>query len=102
MFKVIFITVPNKKEAQKIAKALLKNKVCACVNIIEKIESFFWWQGKIDCAKEFLMIVKSKAKHMPKIIRLVKSLHSYQVPEIIALPISDGFKPYLKWIDESC
>jgi periplasmic divalent cation tolerance protein len=84
-----------------IAQALLKNKLAACVNIIDKIESFFWWQGKIDCAEEALLLVKSKKSKLPKIIKLVKSLHSYSVPEIIALPIIAGEKKYLKWIDES-
>jgi periplasmic divalent cation tolerance protein len=101
MHSIIFITAAHKKEARLIAQALLKNKLAACVNIIDKIESFFWWQGKIDCAEEALLLVKSKKSKLPKIIKLVKSLHSYSVPEIIALPIIAGEKKYLKWIDES-
>ena len=101
MHIVIFITASGKKEAHRIAKALLKNKLAACVNIVDKIESFFWWQNKLDKAKEALLLVKSKKKNFPRIAKLVKSLHSYDVPEIIALPICAGYKPYLNWIDES-
>jgi periplasmic divalent cation tolerance protein len=101
MYIVTFVTASSKKEAEKIVKALLKNKLAACVNVVREIESFFWWRGKIDRAKETLLIIKSKKAKLAGIIKLVKSLHSYEVPEIIALPITGGFKPYLEWIDES-
>jgi len=101
MYIIIFITTSNKKEAQKIAQALMAGKLAACVNIIENIQSLFWWKAKVDLARESLLIVKSVKPKLAKIIRLVKSLHSYQVPEIIALPILAGNKDYLRWIDES-
>jgi len=101
MHIVIFITASDKKEAQNIARRLLKDKLVACVNIIDKIESFFWWQGKIDKAKETLLIVKSKASQFNRIVKLVKSMHSYEVPEIIALPVVSGEKRYLRWLDAS-
>lgn len=101
MHIVIFISAANKQEAEHIAKQLLKNKLAACVNIVPKIESFFWWEGKIDHDEESLLIIKSKKVKLNKIIKLVKSLHSYQVPEIIALPIIGGYKPYLRWLDDS-
>ena len=99
---VIFVTCANKKEAESIAKALVKNKLAACVNILDTVKSFFWWEAKIDQADEILLIIKSKKTRLSRIIKLVKSMHSYQVPEIIALPIAGGYKPYLRWIDESC
>ncbi|MEK6727688.1 MAG: divalent-cation tolerance protein CutA [Candidatus Omnitrophota bacterium] len=101
MYVVIFITVSNKKEAKRIADGLVRDKLAACVNIVDKLESFFWWQGKVDKAKEMLLIAKSKKQNLNRIIKLVKSLHSYEVPEIIALPVVAGYKPYLRWIDES-
>jgi len=101
MHIVIFITCANKKEAGRIGTALVKNKLAACVNIVDKVESIFWWQGKIDRAREELLIIKSQKSKLTKIIKLVKSIHSYQVPEIIALPIIAGNKEYLKWINES-
>lgn len=101
MFIVIFVTASNKKEARKIAQALIKNKLAACVNIVDKIKSLFWWQGKVDAADEVLLVIKSKRKNFRQITKLIKSIHSYQVPEIIALPIVEGHRPYLEWIDES-
>lgn len=101
MFIIIFITTAHKKEARRIAKALLENKLAACVNIIPEIGSLFWWQAKIDSASEVLLVIKSKKTKLTQIIKLVKSLHSYEVPEIIALPIIGGYKPYLRWLDES-
>jgi periplasmic divalent cation tolerance protein len=95
------MTTANKKEAEKIAYCLIKNKLAACVNIMENVNSLFWWQGKVDSAKEALLIVKTRKTLMHKLIRKVKSLHSYEVPEIIALPIVCGNKEYLKWINES-
>jgi len=98
---VIFVTAANKKEAEKIATALIKEKLAACVNIIESVHSLFWWQGKVDSAKEALLIIKSRKALMNKLIKKIKSSHSYEVPEIIALPIVYGDKKYLKWINES-
>ncbi|MCX5703899.1 MAG: divalent-cation tolerance protein CutA [Candidatus Omnitrophica bacterium] len=98
---IIFVTCANKKEADRIAKALLKEKLVACVNILDKVESFFWWEAKIDHAQETLLIIKSKKTKLAQIIKLIKSMHSYKVPEIIALKIAGGDKDYLRWIDES-
>ena len=95
----ILVTAKDKKEAQKISVSLIKAKLAACVNIVSKIDSIFSWAGKIDQAKESLLVIKSKKEKLPKIIKLVKSLHSYEVPEIIALPIIAGDKAYLRWID---
>jgi len=99
---VILITTKDKKEANKIAQGLLQDKLIACANIIGGIQSLFWWQGKIDSSKEILLVLKSKKSLFKKIFAKVKSLHSYQNPEIIAMPIVDGSKEYLNWIDSSC
>ncbi|MFA4992796.1 MAG: divalent-cation tolerance protein CutA [Candidatus Omnitrophota bacterium] len=99
MHIVIFVTASSKKEAQKIAAGLIGRKLAACVNIVDKIDSLFFWEGKIQKAKESLLIIKSKKDKMLKIIKLVKDLHSYKVPEIIALPVISGDKSYLRWID---
>ena len=101
MYIVIFITAGNRKEAKRIADSLLRKKLAACINIVDRIESFFWWQKKIDSNKEVLLIVKSRKDKLQKIITCVKSAHSYEVPEIIALPIVGGYKPYLNWINDS-
>ena len=101
MYIVVFITAPTKREAKKIANVLIKNKMAACVNITDKIDSLFWWKGKINSLKEVLLIVKSKKEKLPQIIKFVKSAHSYSVPEIISLSIGAGLPAYLRWIDDS-
>ncbi len=101
MNTVIFVTAGNNKEAEKIASALIKKKLAACVNIIQGVHSLFWWQGKVDRAREILLIIKTRKMLLPRVIKKVKSLHSYSVPEIIALPIIAGNKEYLKWLNDS-
>ena len=101
MYIVVLITAKDFTEAEKVARSLLENKVAACINISQDIRSLFWWEGKVDESREVLMIVKSKKKHFKKLMSLVKSLHSYMVPEIIALPIINGSKDYLNWLNES-
>ena len=98
---VVFVTAKNKTEAKRIARGLLKDRLAACVNILAGVESLFWWQGKIDRGSEVLMIIKTKRKLFEKVMAKVKLLHSYQTPEIIALPVVAGSWAYLKWIDES-
>src|SRR3989338_9331518 len=99
---VIFITVSNQEEAGKIADALVKKRLVACVNIINSIKSIFHWKGKIDSADEILLIAKSVKRNFNKIVKEVKRLHSYECPEIIALPIIAGNEDYLKIGRASC
>ncbi|MEW6041964.1 MAG: divalent-cation tolerance protein CutA [Elusimicrobiota bacterium] len=98
---VIFITCANKSEANKVSEHLINRKLVACGNIITKISSVYWWQGKVEKAKEVLLITKSTQKILKKIIKEVKKKHSYSVPEIIAIPIIGGNPDYLKWIEDS-
>ncbi|MBU0600644.1 divalent-cation tolerance protein CutA [bacterium] len=100
-YLVIFITTPTYEEAKDIAHRLLNEKKVACVNIVSGVFSLFWWQGKIDSSKEALLVIKTQEKFLEEIIKLVKGIHSYKVPEIIALPIIGGNQEYLKWISES-
>ena len=101
MYILVLVTAGNTKEAHRIAHALIHKKLAACVNIVDPVASIFWWQGKIDRASEALLMIKSKKRLLPKIIKVVKAHHSYVVPEIIALTIVGGEKQYLKWIDDS-
>jgi periplasmic divalent cation tolerance protein len=98
---IILITAKDKQEATNIARGLLEAKLIACANIIDGVQSLFWWQGKIDSSNESLLVLKTKKILFKKVTSKVKSLHSYQTPEIIALPIASGSEEYLKWID-SC
>ena len=95
---VVFVTVSNDDEGQKIAHNLLQNKLIACANVISGIKSMFWWQGKIDESNEVLLVLKTQKKLFSKVAKAVKALHSYDVPEIIALPVVEGEEAYLKWL----
>lgn len=98
---LVMVTCSSTREAGKIKKQLLGKKRSACVNILPGIKSFFWWKDKIDSCSEVLLLVKTKKNLLKEVITLVKRIHSYEVPEIIALPIIGGNKDYLNWIDES-
>ncbi len=98
---VIFITAPNEDQAAGIARALLEARLAACVNIVRNIRSIYSWQGNIEDNTEVLMIVKTRKNLFAALSAKVRELHSYEVPEIIALPIIDGSENYLKWINES-
>jgi periplasmic divalent cation tolerance protein len=96
---VVFITTGTEGEARNVADLLLKQRKAACVNIVPRLDSLFWWQGKLDSAQESLLIIKTKASLFSEVVDLVKGIHSYEVPEIIALPIVGGNKDYLRWLD---
>lgn len=96
---VVLITASSENEASRIAELLLDNRKAACVNIVPRVDSRFWWQGKLDSAQESLLLVKTRASMLPQVIKLVKGAHSYSVPEIIALPIIGGSEDYLNWVD---
>ena len=98
---VVLVTTSSKQEAENIAQKLLEEKLIACANIVGPVTSHFHWQGKIDRAEEFLVVMKPRVDLFDKISEMVSRLHSYEVPEIIALPIVAGSKPYLDWLGTS-
>ena len=100
-YVVLLITTSTNGEAERISRLLLERKKAACVNIISGVDSLFRWNDKLDSAQESLLVVKSKASLISEIIELVKGVHSYDVPEIIALPIIGGNRGYLEWIDKN-
>ena len=95
---VVFVTAGTEEEARRIAELLLDQRKAGCVSIVPKVDSLFWWQGKLDSAQESLLIIKTKASLLPDVVSLVKGIHSYEVPEIIAMPIIGGNEDYLNWI----
>lgn len=99
---VIYTTTSNSNEAENIATGLVKEGLAACVNIVPSIKSVYIWKGEICNDHEVLLIIKSPKPLLGKVIQWVKKHHSYETPEIIALPIVDGSKDYLKWLSDSC
>jgi len=100
-FIIILVTCGSKKESEKIVDRLLKKRLAACANLISRVESRFWWKGRIERGGEVLVILKTRADKFVRIEREIKRIHSYEVPEIIALPIVAGNKEYLDWLYSS-
>jgi periplasmic divalent cation tolerance protein len=99
---VALVTCGTKSEAQRIARALIERRLAACVNLFSvPVQSIYRWKGKIELAEEFQLVIKTSRKQFRAVAAEVKRLHSYDVPEIIALPISAGSAEYLDWISES-
>jgi periplasmic divalent cation tolerance protein len=97
---VVLVTVGSPEHAQKIANHLLTEKKAACVNIVAQVDSHFWWHCKIEKASEQLLIIKTRSALLDDVEKIVKSIHPYTVPEIIALPIVGGNKDFLDWVDK--
>jgi periplasmic divalent cation tolerance protein len=99
-YVVVFIMTSDYEEARKVADELVALRKAACVNIVPRVNSIFRWKGKIENAEESLLVVKTRAKLFPEVVSVVKGIHSYEVPEIVALPIADGNPDYLAWLKE--
>lgn len=97
---VVYITAPNEQDAAKIARSLVEEKLVACVNIVPGLRSIYSWQGTIEDDAEVLMICKTRHELFGALQQRVKALHSYTVPEIIALPVVAGSEDYLAWLHD--
>lgn len=97
---LVFITASSEEEAAKIAHSLVEKRFAACVNIIRNIRSIYRWKGKVEDDAEVLMLAKTKQSLFDTLMNEVKALHSYAVPEIIAIPVAEGSEDYLDWLNE--
>jgi periplasmic divalent cation tolerance protein len=97
---VVFITAPNEEEGVTIAKALVQDRLAGCVNIVKEIRSIYMWEENIEDEKEVLMVAKTQKSLFEKLSKRVKELHSYTVPEIIAMPVVEGSEDYLRWLKD--
>ena len=95
---VAFSTAGSPEEARRIATALVAEQLAACVNIVDNIHSIYRWQGAIESTAESLMLIKTRANLLPAIELRLRELHSYDVPELVAIPIGLGAQPYLDWL----
>jgi len=98
-FVEVIVTYPSKEEARKAAKLLMEGLYAACVQIYGPVESTYWWKGKVESSPEWVLTAKTKRRVYKELERVIKRTHPYDVPQIIALPIIDGLKEYLDWID---
>ena len=99
--RIILTTAGSQEEASKIAHALVERRLAACVNIVPRIESVYRWQGKVETAKEWLLLIKTQVKLYERVRSALKELHSYELPECVMLEISAGNQEYLNWIEKN-
>ena len=95
---LVLSTASSRTEALKIAQALLDKRLAACVNILPSLTSLYWWKGRKEKASEVLLLIKTKKSAFKKLEQMIRKMHSYSVPEIIAIPLTAASKPYLNWM----
>lgn len=99
--RIVLSTAASEEQARKIAHHLVENQLAACVNIVPKIESVYRWQGKVESNHEYLLLIKTSSKKFAAVQDAVHQLHSYELPEVVALAVEDGSSAYLQWIEDS-
>ena len=99
--RIALSTAGSEEEAQKIARHLVEHQLAACVNIVPRIESIYRWQGKVETSPEWLLLIKTTAERFPAVRDAIRELHSYDLPECIAISIDDGSPEYLDWLARS-
>ena len=97
MIRIVFVTAPA-KAAETLARRLLQERLIACANLLPGVKSLFWWQGRLDQARETLLVLKAPARNIRKLLARVKALHPYDVPEILVLPVAAAHAPYARWV----
>ncbi len=101
-FSLVLVTAPDLKTARALAKSALQAKLVACVNLIPKMESHYWWQGNLESSAEILMILKTPRTRLAALEKLILAKHPYDTPEFLAVPMSAGNGKYLDWLAASC
>jgi periplasmic divalent cation tolerance protein len=100
-YRIVLVTCASITEARKIAQRVVERKLAACANIVPRVESIYRWKGKVERAKEVLLVIKTTAARLRKLESEVKRLHSYDAPEFVAIPIIAGSQQYLDWLRNS-
>ena len=101
-FAIVLVTAPDLKTARSLAKSALSARLIACANLIPKIESHYWWRGKIESGSEVLLVLKTQKSKLAALEKLMLALHPYDTPEFVVLPLSAGNKKYLDWLKSNC
>lgn len=99
--RIVLSTTGSESEARKIAHHLVEHQLAACVNIVSHVESIYHWKEKVESSKEWLLIIKTSAERFPEVLDAIRELHSYELPECVALAIEDGSSTYLEWLADS-
>ena len=99
---VVLVTAPDLKTARTLAKAALEARLAACANLVPKIESHYWWQGKLESSAEVLLVFKTTRSRLRALEKVIVANHPYDTPEFVVLPVTGGNKRYLDWVSQSC
>jgi periplasmic divalent cation tolerance protein len=97
-FAVVLVTAGNAEEGRRIGRAMVEERLAACVNVVGPIRSIYRWEGAVEEAEEHLLVMKARAADVPVLTARVRALHSYDVPEVVALPLTGGSEAYLAWL----
>jgi periplasmic divalent cation tolerance protein len=100
-YRIVLVTCASISEARRLGRSVVQKRLAACANILSRVESIYRWKGKVERAKEVLVIMKTSAQRVKELEREVKRTHSYEVPEFIVLPVVAGSREYLQWVGES-
>jgi periplasmic divalent cation tolerance protein len=95
----VLVTAPDAESAERLATALVEERLAACANLVSGVTSIYRWEGKLERAGEVLLILKTSEARLPELLARVAELHPYEVPEVLALPVRAGYPPYLRWVD---
>lgn len=98
--RVVLVTVSSEEEGLKVARSLVERRLAACVNVVPGVRSIYRWKGAVQDERELLLVAKTREELLPRVVAAVKELHSYTVPEVIALPVLSGNESYLAWVKE--
>ncbi len=101
-YAVVLVTAPDLKTARRLAKAALKAQLVACVNLVPRLESHYWWQDKMESSREILLLLKTRSARLPRLEAMIRAEHPYDTPEFLVLPVRGGSKKYLAWLAENC
>jgi periplasmic divalent cation tolerance protein len=99
--RIVFSTCGSEDEATKIAQHLVEQRLAACVNVIPRVHSIYRWQGKVESSHEWLLLIKTTAERFPAVRDAIRQLHSYELPECIAIVVDEGSAEYLQWVNDS-
>lgn len=99
--RIVLTTCGSEEEARRIASSIVERQLAACVNIVPQVESVYRWQGKMESGREWLLLIKTTAEKFPEVRETIRELHSYELPECIAVVVEDGSSDYLEWIGQS-
>ena len=99
--RVVLVTCKDEDQAGRIARGLIEKKLAACVNLLPQIRSLYVWQGKLEDTKETLLVAKTQAHLVKRLEEAVRRDHTYDCPEVLSMPVDQGFEPYLAWVRES-